>query len=319
MKKIPVYVVSGFLGSGKTTVLLKMIEQCKRENKKVAVILNELGAVNVETHLFHNQQVIELLNGCICCTIQDDLRQTLEGLIVQHEREPIDVLLIEGTGVAHPLEIVEVFAHSTMEKVFHVESVIGVVDVSHFLEYLSVFSSSKEIRTLLKEQVMYSSFILLNKVDCVDHKLLQKIHKKIDSLKNSETPVVTTTYGHIDDKELWKRRMDIIHLHQTDHHSDHDHHHSHHGTIQTVKLEHVPIVDKQALTSWLCNLPNEVIRAKGLIRLTGELHLTHVQYADKRVRFTTVEQNHDEKSMFVFIGKDLNGEMFQALQKGFIL
>jgi G3E family GTPase len=320
MKKIPVYIVSGFLGSGKTTVLLRMIEQCKQENKKVAVILNELGAVNVETHLFQEQPLIELLNGCICCTIQDDLRHTLEELLDQHERESIDVLLIEGTGVAHPLEIAEVFAHDSVEQSFHVESIIGVVDASHFLDHLSIFSSSKEIRTLLKEQVMYSSLILLNKIDCVDHKLLQKIHKKIDSIKSSKTPVVETTYGGIDHQELWERRMNVIHLPQADHpHFGHEHGHSHHDTIQTVKLEHIPMVDKQALTTWLSNLPKEVIRAKGLIYLTGESHLTHVQYADKRVRYTAVEQNYDGKPMFIFIGKDLNNETFQELQQGLYL
>jgi G3E family GTPase len=93
MKKIAVYVLNGFLGSGKTTVLLKMLEQYKQENKKVAVILNELGAVNVESHLFKDQQLIELLNGCICCTIQGDLYKTLQLITTQHEREPIDVLL----------------------------------------------------------------------------------------------------------------------------------------------------------------------------------------------------------------------------------
>ncbi|HZG72498.1 MAG TPA: GTP-binding protein [Chondromyces sp.] len=320
--KIPVFVLNGFLGSGKTTVLLKMIEQSRKKNKRVAVILNELGTVNVETHLFQNHEVIELLDGCICCTIQDDLRKTLEGLLIQHQKEKIDILLIEGTGVAHPLEILEVFSHETLENVFQVESVIGVVDASYFLDYLSIFSSSKEIRSLLKEQVRHSSIILLNKVDRIDDKMLHRIHKKMMSMKRTETPIVQTKYGDIEPKELWKRREDLS-LRQTKKNSheintrSHSHPDTKHGPIKTVKLEPVPEVDKEVLLQWLHHLPKEVIRAKGFIRFTGESHPTHVQYANKRVRFTTVEQSNNDRSVFIFIGKDLNKEMFETLQKGF--
>jgi G3E family GTPase len=311
MKKIAVYVLNGFLGSGKTTVLLKMIEQYKQENKKVAVILNELGTVNVETHLFKDQQLIELLNGCICCTIQDDLLETLKALVVQHEKENIDVLLIEGTGVAHPLEIAEVFAFEDLEAVFEIESIIGIVDASHFLDYLSIFSSSKEIRTLLREQVRHSSIILLNKIDCVDDKQFLKIRKKVDSLINDRVPVMTATYGDIHLEEIPKKRFGRIEsLPST---SSHPHHHlgSHHGTIKMVKIEYGQMVDKRILTTWLNNLPKEVIRAKGLIQFTGDSHLTHVQFADKLVRYTAMDINDERKPMFVFIGKDISKEMFQ--------
>ena len=107
-KKIPVYVLSGFLGSGKTTVLLKMLEHCKETGLQPGIILNEVGQTNVEGHLFENQKVFELLDGCICCTIQDDLKETMDELITEMEQCPLDVLFIEGTGVANPLEIQEV-------------------------------------------------------------------------------------------------------------------------------------------------------------------------------------------------------------------
>lgn len=307
MKKISVYLLNGFLGSGKTTVLLKMIEQYKRENKKVAVILNELGKVNIETHLFQDQQLIELLDGCICCTIQDGLHETLNALTIQHKQEEIDVLLIEGTGVAHPRDIAEVFAFEEMKKAFELESIIGIVDASHFLDYLSIFSSSKEIRALLSEQVRYSSIILLNKIDRVDHKKLLKIQKKVHSLRMNEVPVMTGAYGNIDLGEIRKKRLGYIEPHQLN--SAH-HPASHHETIKTVKIEDVPIVEKSSLTAWLNNLPKEVIRAKGLVQFLGESHLTHVQYADKLVRYTAMDRNDERKPVFVFIGKDISREMF---------
>ncbi|QGQ45737.1 CobW family GTP-binding protein [Metabacillus sediminilitoris] len=317
MRKIPVFILNGFLGSGKTTVLLKMIEQYKSENKKVAIILNELGAVNVEAHLFKDQQLTELLNGCICCTIQNDLHQTLKALAVQHEKEPIEVLLIEGTGVAHPLEIAEVFTNGHMQQVFDLESVIGVVDASHFLEYLSIFDSTKEIRTLMKEQVLHSSIVLLNKIDCVNDQKLAKINRKVDSLKKDEVPVLMTSYGDVDFEMLRKKRIGQIDFQlKNNHHGDHQHHEPHHGTIKTVKIEQVPVIDKRTLTNWLINLPNDVIRAKGLVQLTGDSTLTHVQFADKLVRYTKMGKNDERQSIFVFIGKDLNEEMFQEFSQG---
>lgn len=317
MRKVPVFILNGFLGSGKTTVLLKMIEQYKRENKKVAIILNELGAVNVEAHLFKDQQLIELLNGCICCTIQNDLHQTLKSLALQHEMDPIDVLLIEGTGVAHPLEIAEVFTNGHMQQVFDLESVVGVVDASHFLEYLSIFDSTKKIRTLMKEQVLHSSIILVNKMDCVNDQKLSKINRKIDTLKKDEAPVLMTSYGEVDFDVLRKKRIGLIDIQlKKNDHGDHQQHDPHHGTIKTVKIEQVPVVDKRVLTKWLINLPNDVIRAKGLVKFTGDSKLTHVQYADKLVRYTTMGKYDERKPIFVFIGKDLNKEMFQEFSQG---
>ncbi|USK33149.1 GTP-binding protein [Bacillus sp. F19] len=318
MKKVSVYVINGFLGSGKTTMLLKLVEQYKKENKKVAIILNELGAVHVEGHLFKGQQLIELLNGCICCTIQNDLHLTLQSLIIQHESEPIDVLLIEGTGVAHPLEIAEVFTPASMKKVFDLKSIIGIVDASHFLNYLSIFSSSKEIRTLMKEQVLHSSIVLLNKIDCVDDVLLPKIHKKVDSLKKNEVPVLMTSYGATDFSEIRKDRFEPKNSRPPTTANDHHHEHeSHHSTIKTIKMEKVPMMDKQLLTKWLNNLPKDVIRVKGLVQFKGDSHLTHIQYADKLVRYTSTEKSDQRQPILVLIGKDLTKDLFLSFPNDF--
>src|SRR3954469_4555658 len=138
MKKIPVYMISGFLGSGKTTVLLNMVKECERNNKRPGIILNELGEVNVESYLFKNQHVKELLNGCICCTIQDDLKETLNQFIEEIKRNNIDVLFIEGTGVANPLEIEEALISPEYLDCFELNSSISLVDVSHYLECQSI-------------------------------------------------------------------------------------------------------------------------------------------------------------------------------------
>lgn len=179
MKKIPVYTISGFLGSGKTTLLVKMADELKNRGQKVGIILNELGDENVEKHLFKDQQVHELLNGCICCTIQDDLVTTLKAFKAE---QSVDVLLIEGTGVANPLEIKDVLLSPALFDDYELLSMIGIVDASHYLDYQSMFSSSKEIRSLLKEQIISSDLLILNKIDLARDKDLEKVKKKSGKL-----------------------------------------------------------------------------------------------------------------------------------------
>lgn len=100
MKKIPVVIVSGFLGSVKTTFLQFMIEQCIESKLKPGVVLNELSEENVEDHLFNGNPLYEILGGCICCTLKSSLKKVFEELLIKQSQTPIDILFIEGTGVA---------------------------------------------------------------------------------------------------------------------------------------------------------------------------------------------------------------------------
>ena len=236
MKKIPVYIISGFLGSGKTTVLLNMIKECERNQKRPGIILNELGEVNVESDLFKNQQVKELLNGCICCTIQEDLKETLNQFTEEIQRNNIDVLFIEGTGVANPKEIEEALISPEFLDHFELNSIISLVDASHYLEYQSYFSSTAEVRKLLKEQISSATMVLLNKIDLVKEKSLTKIEQKIKENVKSGVPIFKTTFGDISIKELFLKRYYVhtaqgqrektlesshVHNHKSEHHHDH--------------------------------------------------------------------------------------------------
>ena len=236
MKKIPVYIISGFLGSGKTTVLLNMIKECERNQKRPGIILNELGEVNVESDLFKNQQVKELLNGCICCTIQEDLKETLHQFTEEIQRNNIDVLFIEGTGVANPQEIEEALMSPEFLDYFELNSIISLVDASHYLEYQSYFSSTAEVRKLLKEQISSATMVLLNKIDLVKEKSLTKIEQKIKENVKSGVPIFKTTFGDISIKELFLKRYYVhtaqgqrektlesshVYKHKSEHHHDH--------------------------------------------------------------------------------------------------
>ena len=307
--KVPVYVISGFLGSGKTTILLHMINHFKNNGKRPGIILNELGDENVENHLFEGQQIVELLNGCICCTIQDDLKTTLNG----YKKEEVDVLLIEGTGVANPLEVKDVLLDPLFMEHFELQSMISLIDASHYLEYQSFFSSSKEIRALLKEQVTSANLLVLNKIDLVSEKELNKVEAKVvDELAN-HVPIYRTSYGEVPLELLLEKRF---HVREVSHsHSDHGHHHHHHH-IEATKLRVEGPVKKDVLEKQLKKLSKQVIRAKGIIQLAESSGYCEFQYAAGQLRLNRIEEpTHGLIPTVILIGDKLETEQVEQFYK----
>lgn len=295
--KIPIYILTGFLGSGKTTLLLRLLEECKSRNIKPGLVLNELGDVNVESSLFKNEQMIELLNGCICCNIQEDLTRELDQFIHNMNDDggqKVDLLFIEGTGIANPIEIVEALTHPLLVDHVDVKSIISLVDASRFLEYQSIFSSSKEIRKILNDQVIHSSLILLNKADLLSPAKLEKARKKLGLLNTHKVEIIETTFGEVDMEVLLQSRMDSISIRVEkkthDHHHHHDHsHHSHH-LFQTIKIDPVPVVDRVRLENWFASLPGSVLRAKGIIQITETPSWFQFQFSSNQLILNRIEQ-----------------------------
>lgn len=319
MKKIPVYIISGFLGSGKTTILLNMVKECERNHKRPGIILNELGEVNVESYLFKNQHVKELLNGCICCTIQDDLQETLNDFIEEIKRNNIDVLFIEGTGVANPLEIEETLISPKYLDYFELNSIISLVDASHFLEYQSIFSSTAEVRKLLKEQISSSTIVLLNKIDLVKEKSLTKIEHKIKESVKSAVPIYKTNFGDISIKELFLKRY-YIHTsqiqkektvkssHVHNHEGAHKHDDHHHSTINALKINKLPEMQRRELETWLKRLPKTVLRGKGIIKLEGSTGFFNFQFSSGNVIVERMSETSHLQPTIILIGDQLNIE-----------
>jgi G3E family GTPase len=318
MKKIPVYIISGFLGSGKTTLLIHILEHCNFKNIKPAIVLNELGSVNVETHLFENENVFELLNGCICCTIQDDLRTTLTTLLDSHIENPIDVLFIEGTGVANPLEIVEAIASPSLVHSFDIQSIISVIDASSYLEDQSIFTF-KTVRALLKNQITGATVVVLNKIDLVDEKQLHKVQDKLAKVIDTGTQVMNTSYGGVNVEELLQKRAQATAFshhppacshnhHEQDHHScnhGHTHHHEHHKGIKTVTIQDVPPVSRKQLKKWLTSLPGGIMRGKGYVLLRDEEGIYPFQYSSNQVFISKFPYHKIIDPCIVLIGRDV--------------
>lgn len=317
---IPVYVLNGFLGSGKTTVLINMLSYCKDMGLKAGVILNELGDTNVERHLIETDQVIELLNGCICCTIQEDLRATLEQFMNNQNELPVDLLIIEGTGVANPLEIIEALTEPKYSECFELESIIGLVDASQYLEYQSIFSSSKEVRKLLQDQISYSNLLILNKTDLLSLPKLEKVEKQLRKSVPA-VPIVKTAFGKIDIGELMEKRFYTYNLsenhhqhrhcgHHHEHGEDckHHHHHSNHSTIKAIKLDQLPTFNRVTFEKWLLQLPKEIFRSKGIVQFEETPGYFDFQFASRQLKLNRLKAAANEVPCIVIIGIDFDEE-----------
>jgi G3E family GTPase len=314
MTAIPSYILSGFLGSGKTTLLINILKHCKENHLKPAIILNELGSVNVESHLFEDEQVFELLDGCICCTIQDDLKETLMNVVKQHEKEPVDLLLIEGTGVANPLELVETMSSSPLLKYFELRAVISLIDANTYVDNQSIFTS-KTIRNLLESQIKGATTIVLNKVDLVTDKQMVKVETKLAKYMLEGTKVLKTSYGNIDIPVLLEKRISSAVLdtktcgcnrHTHEHGKSCNHHHEHHAGIRTMTIQDAPNFTKKQLKQWLKSLPEGIIRAKGYVKLEQKQGLYHFQYSSNQIDVSDQPQNRVIDPCIVLIGKDID-------------
>ncbi|MFC0473383.1 CobW family GTP-binding protein [Halalkalibacter kiskunsagensis] len=309
LKRIPVYILTGFLGSGKTTILKRMLHHVKVSGQKPALMLNELGSENVEKELFNDEAMIELLNGCICCTIQDDMRVEIDKLL--KSREDIDVLLIEGTGIANPAEIIEALTHPDVIDKVEIQSVIGLVDASRYLEYQSMFQSSKEIRTMLKQQITTSTLLVVNKIDLLDEKKRLKVTSKLEVLKGMNVPMVFAQYGEVDSELLFERRFFTNALHMQDNPEMHHHvHHSH--PFQAIKIEGLEEIDKMSFEKWLKGQSQSLLRAKGYIRFKGSSQLFSFQFASNQLEVIPIESS--KSSCIILIGAKLDDkQLMQSL------
>lgn len=298
VEKTPVYLINGFLGSGKTTVLLECMHYFKKNKKKVAIILNELGNVNVEKHLFKEESLFELLNGCICCSIKDDLKTTLSELKETVEAEKIDVVLLEGTGVANPGEIVETFAEKPFADYFSIVQSVCVIDSVNVLDYTSIFSSSKEVRELQKEQMEKGSLLVLNKLDQLSKKdSLQKIEKVVRKY-NSFAPIIYSSYGKgiVEHIENQARTSPIESLG-----------HAHHSHVKAIKMEQKTAISKKEIIDLLHKHQEKIIRAKGTVQNKADLQWYHFQYATGQLVWEKLANRPiEEKGQIILIGEKLS-------------
>jgi G3E family GTPase len=218
--KIPVTVLSGFLGAGKTTVLNHVLNN--RNNLKVAVIVNDMSEVNLDAQLVESdttlsrteEKLVQMSNGCICCTLRDDLVKEVTKLA---EQGKFDYLLIEGTGIAEPLPIAQTFSYSFEElgmdltKLCKLDTLVTVVDALNFdKDFMSEDSiaerelnkdDDRNIVDLLTDQIEFANVIVINKADLSSPYKLEEIKRVLKKL-NPEAHIITTSHGKIEPSEI---------------------------------------------------------------------------------------------------------------------
>lgn len=259
MKKTEVYILGGFLGSGKTTLLRNILQQEREAGRKVAVLLNELGSVSVDSGLMDDDVPLkELLDGCICCTIQDKLEVQVHELLTEHI---LDAIYIETTGAAHPVEVLDGIMSPLFAEKLEYKGIITVVDL---LRWRDRNQLSPQVRQLLVEQIHHADFILLNKKDLVTEMEAAQLTFSIQSL-NSEAVCLLTEQAEVSLTSLQQVKRK-----QHDRHQPLEVHHHLHLSAMVYSFE--GSLAKTDFEDWLRSLPDTVYRMKGY------LSFTHSQY-----------------------------------------
>lgn len=315
---MPVTIITGFLGSGKTTLLNYILNN--RQDLKVAVLVNEFGDIDIDSQLLVSidEDMVQLSNGCICCTINDNLVEAVFNIL--EREEPVDYLVIETTGVADPLPILLTFLGTELRDLTRLDSILTLVDVETFT--LDHFDSDAAL-----SQLVYGDIILLNKTDLVAVEQVDSLESYIHTVKQGAR-IIRSQHGQVplplildvgyNDPKAYAKMLETQDAHHHHNHSEHEHHNHHHsehlaidGFVSVSFTSDCPFSLKK-FQDFLDNLPTDVFRGKGILWFQ-ESQLKHIfQLSGKRCTLDAVRSGTKSPvNQLVFIGRNLKADQLE--------
>ncbi|MBU6235035.1 MAG: GTP-binding protein [Alphaproteobacteria bacterium] len=315
MKQIPVTVLTGYLGAGKTTLLNRILSE--PHGKKFAVIINEFGAVGVDNDLVVgvDEEVFEMNNGCICCTVRGDLIRIISGLL-RRGLEKFDGIIVETTGLADPAPVAQTFfMDEDVRKATRLDAVVTVVDAKHIAERLA---DSPEA----EDQIAFADVIILNKLDLVSKEELEAVEKRIRTI-NPYATLHHTQNSKVDLNAVLDRgAFDLNRILAIEpQFLEGGHSHSHDNAVQSFSFTSDRAVIMGRFEEWigqtLAEQGQNILRSKGVL---------NIRNSPRRFVFQAVHMIADsapgnpwkdgekKTSKLVFIGRNLDRE---TLKKGF--
>lgn len=335
--KASVIILTGFLGAGKTTLLNRIL--MSEHGRRVAVIVNEFGEVGIDHHLLasSDQQVVQMINGCICCSINGDLIGSLFRLI--DLRAGFDTLVIETTGLAEPAPVAQaLYADERIRRAFTLDGVVTLVDAKHIGAQLDESPEAAE-------QIAFADTILLNKTDLVPEEDLDVLETRLAGI-NETAAILRTRNSDMDVVQLFDARRNVFSPrlpaatapgggcgiashgsgcdgrgdgHDHDHEPHHEAHARHLRSIATVCIAEPGVADGLKLSLWfralLAECGGSLLRMKGILNLRGDadeflFQGVHMEFEGKPGRPWSAGEERINR--LVFIGRHLDAEKIRA-------